>query len=117
MRYANGVLSGLVEVVQTRAFSRKIDGLIGPIDYEELEWYPVGTPSAGAVIPGSGGLRKLKWKAEGRGKRGGVRVIYYWYKGPSMLLMLAAFGKNERVDLTKAELQVLRKVVEAEFGQ
>jgi mRNA-degrading endonuclease RelE of RelBE toxin-antitoxin system len=117
MKYAIGVPSGLAEVIQTKAFSRRVDDFLGPDEYEELEWYLADRPNAGAVIPGSGGLRKLRWKIEGSGKRGGVRVIYYWYKGSSMIVMLTVFGKNERADLTRAELQVLRKAVEAEFGQ
>lgn len=116
MRYANGVPSGLVEIIETKAFSRQIDELLSPGEYEPLGWHLAGDPEAGAVIPGSGGLRKLKWKAQGRGKRGGVRVIYYWCVGPSLLLLLSAFGKNERTDLSKDELNLLRKAVEREFG-
>jgi mRNA-degrading endonuclease RelE of RelBE toxin-antitoxin system len=116
MRYVNGVPSDPIEVIQTKTFSRQIDDLLSPSGYEELEWHLSCRPDAGPVIPASGGLRKLKWKAEGRGKRGGVRVIYYWHKGPSLILMLVAFGKNERSDLSKAELRAVRKAVEAEFG-
>jgi len=117
MKYANGVPSAPIEVVQTRAFSRRIDDLLGPSEYDELEWYLSCRPDAGPVIPGSDGLRKLKWKAPGKGKRGGTRIIYYWRRSPSMILMLAAFGKGEKADLSKAELAVLRKAVEAEFGK
>lgn len=116
MKYANGVPSELVEVIQTRSFSRQIDDLLSASEYEELEWYLSCRPDAGPVIPASGGLRKLKWKAQGRGKRGGVRAIYYWHKSPSLILMLAAFGKNEQADLSRAELKAVRKAVEAEFG-
>lgn len=116
MKYANGVPSTPIEVIQTRAFSRRIDDLLGPTEYEDLEWYLSCRPDAGPVIPGSDGLRKLRWRSEGKGKRGGIRVIYYWRRSPSMILLLAAFGKGERTDLSKTEMKMLRKLVEAEFG-
>ncbi len=117
MRYANGVLFPLSEVIETKAFSRRIDDLLGPDDRDDLYWYLACTPDAGRVIPGSAGLRKLKWKAEGRGKRGGVRIIYYWFKERELVLLLTAFGKNERADLSREEVGILRKLVEAEFKQ
>jgi hypothetical protein len=67
------------------------------------------------TIPGTGGLRKLRWVAPGRGKRGGTRVIYFWHPASSRLLMLFAFAKNERADLTAEQRKVLRRIVESEF--
>jgi hypothetical protein len=60
-------------------------------------------------------LRKLRWVASGRGKRGGTRVIYFWHSASSRLLMLFAFAKNERADLTAEQRKVLRRIVESEY--
>ncbi|WP_310735815.1 type II toxin-antitoxin system RelE/ParE family toxin [Pseudoalteromonas sp. SR45-1] len=69
-------------------------------------------PDMGKVIKQSGGLRKVRWALEGRGKSGGVRVIYYWMTEDDQLYMLYAFPKNEQENLTDAQVQALRKVVE-----
>jgi hypothetical protein len=63
---------------------------------------------------GSGGLRKLRWSAGGHGKRGGIKVIYYWFVSPEVVLMLFAYPKNERDDLTPDQLKQLKKIVEGE---
>ena len=69
-------------------------------------------PDAGDIIKGSGGVRKLRWKAEGRGKRGGVRIIYYLEVVESRFLMLTLNAKNELEDLTANEIKLLKKIVE-----
>jgi hypothetical protein len=72
-------------------------------------------PEQGAVIPGSGGLRKLRWAAVGRGKRGGLRVIYYWVPDEEVFYMLYAYAKNEQGDLTPAQVRILVRLVREEF--
>jgi len=72
-------------------------------------------PEAGKVVPGSGGIRKVRWAASGRGKRGGARILYYLANRQNQIFMLYAFAKNERVDLTKDQLSVLKKAVATEF--
>ena len=72
-------------------------------------------PDAGDLIPGGGGLRKIRWSAQGRGKRGGVRVIYYWAVRQEQILMLLIYAKNERDDLTVEQLKVLRRIIEEEY--
>jgi len=67
------------------------------------------------TIPGSGGLRKLRWSLPGRGKRGGARVIYYWAVIQEQLLMLFMYPKSERDDLTAAQIKILRTIVEEEY--
>ncbi len=69
----------------------------------------------GAIIPRSGGLRKVRWSMSGRGKRGGVRVIYYWVVAEDQILMLFMCPKSEKDDLTPHQLKVLREIVEKEF--
>jgi mRNA-degrading endonuclease RelE of RelBE toxin-antitoxin system len=84
-------------------------------EYRRLQTVLVTHLEIGKIIPGSGGLRKLRWGAQGRGKRGGVRVIYYWVVKQDRILMLLMYGKNEQDDLTADQLKVLRKIVEEEY--
>ncbi len=70
----------------------------------------------GNIIQGSGGVRKIRWKGSGRGKRGGLRIIYYWASDENQIYMLLAYAKNELADLTKHQLSTLRKAVNSEFG-
>ncbi len=72
-------------------------------------------PEQGALIPASGGLRKLRWAASGRGKRGGLRVIYYWLPDEEAFYMLYAYAKNEQGDLTSAQIRILARLVREEF--
>ena len=72
-------------------------------------------PDAGDLIPGSGGLRKIRWGAKGRGKRGGLRIIYYWVVKQDHILMLFIYPKTEQDDLTPGQLKVLRQIIEEEY--
>lgn len=104
-----------VVIVETRVFTSRVIALLSDDDYSSLQLELLRRPAAGAVIPGSGGLRKLRWGMTGRGKRGGARIIYYWHAPSSRLLMLFAYPKNERTDLTAAQREALRKIVESEY--
>jgi hypothetical protein len=104
-----------VVIVETRAFTARIGDLLNPEEYRELQLQLVRHPTAGDVIPGTGGLRKARWGSQGRGKRGGCRVIYFWHPTSRRLLMLFAFSKNERADLTADQKKVLRQIVEREY--
>jgi mRNA-degrading endonuclease RelE of RelBE toxin-antitoxin system len=64
---------------------------------------------------GSGGLRKIRWAESGKGKSGGVRIIYYWLKSKKIILMLLIYSKNERDDLTNEQLKILKSLVQKEF--
>jgi mRNA-degrading endonuclease RelE of RelBE toxin-antitoxin system len=104
-----------VVIVETRAFTARIGELMAGDQYRDLQLHLVARPTAGDVIPGTGGLRKIRWGTTGRGKRGGCRVIYFWHAPSSRLLMLFVFSKGERVDLTSEQKKLLRQVVEAEY--
>jgi len=65
-------------IVETSVFSRLIQELMSDEDYRALQEALITRPESGDIIKGSGGLRKIRWKLEGQGKRGGIRVIYYW---------------------------------------
>lgn len=102
-------------IIETPIFTRALKELLTDDDYRQLQAELVLQPTLGAIIRGSGGIRKVRWAAKGHGKRGGVRVIYYWAVAHDQLLMLLIYPKNERDDLSKDQLQVLKKVVEEEF--
>ena len=72
-------------------------------------------PEQGTVITGSGGLRKLRWGISGKGKRGGIRVIYYWEREQYTIYMLFLYPKYKHEDLTSAQLRVLSRLVREEF--
>jgi hypothetical protein len=68
-------------------------------------------PGAGKIVPGSGGLRKLRWSAKGHGKRGGVRVIYFWWLADDKILLLDIYAKAEQENLTAGEIEKLKRKV------
>lgn len=77
----------------------------------ELVDYLAYHQTAGAVVPGTGGDRKPRWGLEGRGKRGGARVIYFYHDMEMPLYLITAFAKNQRENLSQAELNFMRKLV------
>jgi mRNA-degrading endonuclease RelE of RelBE toxin-antitoxin system len=104
-----------VQFVETSAFTRRVRKLLDMDAYFALQLHLLRNPAAGSILRGTGGLRKIRWQTRGRGKRGGVRVIYYWLKDRETILMLFAFGKSERADLSDEQRGTLRQVVEREL--
>jgi mRNA-degrading endonuclease RelE of RelBE toxin-antitoxin system len=98
-------------IYETTVFTEQIVSLIDDDSYAELQALLVVDPEAGDIIPRSKGLRKIRWKAAGRGKRGGIRVIYYLVHREE-IFMLFAYAKNEQEDLTSDQLRRLRVLVE-----
>lgn len=99
-------------IIETPIFTKVINDLMRDDEYRELQEALVNRPDMGKVIKNGGGLRKVRWALEGRGKSGGVRVIYYWMAEDEQLYMLYAFPKNVQGDLTNAQVKALRNVVE-----
>jgi len=102
-------------IFETSAFTKAIDGLLDDHEYAALQETLAGNPDAGDRIPGTGGLRKLRWAVPGRGKRGGMRVIYYWIVSKDQIFMLLAYPKNRQDDLTAAQKRVLTALVKKEL--
>jgi mRNA-degrading endonuclease RelE of RelBE toxin-antitoxin system len=102
--------------IETPVFSRAIIALLDDEAYRLLQLAMLLRPECGPLIPNSGGLRKLRWPLPGRGKRGGLRVIYYWDERREVFYMLYAYTKNEQEDLTAQQLRVLARLVREEFG-
>ena len=84
-------------------------------EYRELQIELAVRPRAGAVIPGSGGVRKLRWAGGGKGKRGGFRLFYFWREASGRIYLLHLLEKSERADLTPRQLATLRRLVEEEL--
>jgi hypothetical protein len=100
-----------MEIRESHVFTRQVDATLTLEDYRALQLHLVGRPDAGVVIPGSGGLRKLRWATTGRGKRGGARVIYYWYVEASRIYLLLLYAKNEQDDLSPEQKRTLKRLV------
>ena len=83
--------------------------------YRELQNTLISCPEAGKIMKGSGGIRKVRWGTDDQGKRGGVRVIYYWAVNANQIFMLMVYPKKERDNLTEQQLSLLKKIVEREF--
>lgn len=96
-----------MEIIETPIFTRKIKDALSDDEYGKLQWALVINPEAGTVIPGSKGLRKLRWVIAGRGKRGGLRIIYYWYVRDDKIYMLFPYVKSAQADLTREQIKIL----------
>ena len=97
---------------ETTHFTRRLFRYMNDDEYMRLQNLLLKKPTVGVVIPGGGGLRKLRWAASGRGKRGGARVIYYLALTHDRILLLDIYAKNEQADVTKDELKALQKQAE-----
>jgi hypothetical protein len=106
-----------ITVVETHEFLSATKKLMDDAERSALVEYIAWNPTAGDVIPGSGGVRKIRWGLEGRGKRGGARVIYFFHDVEMPLYLLEAYAKNEHTNLTRAECNelqlVTRQIVES----
>jgi mRNA-degrading endonuclease RelE of RelBE toxin-antitoxin system len=104
-------------IVETPIFTKQLLSTLSDDEYRLLQNMLLERPDAGKVIPGSAGLRKLRWAAEGRGKRSGLRVIYYWFTARGTILLLFIYPKNVLDNLTPDQLKQLKKVVEEEYHE
>jgi len=93
------------------AFTRRVVELLEDDDLARVQGILLARPDARKVIPKSGGLRKLRVAAKGHGKRGGARMIYYWVVARDRILLLDIYAKNEKEDLSAAELKSLRTLI------
>ena len=101
----------LMTVLETPFFLRKAEGLLTEDERGKLVTFLAVTPVAGDLIPETGGVRKLRWAAKGKGKRSGVRVIYYFHSEAFPLFLLNVYAKNQQANLTKAERNELKELV------
>ena len=97
-----------VVFVETPVFYRRVQQYMDDDEYAELQMFLAARPEAGKIIKGSGGMRKLRWAGSGRDKRGGLRVIYYWWVAKDRISLLLVYPKNEMDDLTADQLKILK---------
>ncbi len=102
-----------VRIFATRTYERAIRKLLPEADRRAMEAAIIADPGASPVIRGTGGLRKLRWAGSGRGKRGGIRTIYYRHAGPDAIYLLTAYAKADREDLRPADRKVFTRLVAA----
>jgi hypothetical protein len=84
----------MISFVETKLFTRLVQEYLSDDEYSELQRALIANPETGAVVPGSGGIRKLRWGVAGRGKRGGIRVIYFLRTRQGQIWMLTLYPKN-----------------------
>jgi mRNA-degrading endonuclease RelE of RelBE toxin-antitoxin system len=92
-------------LVETSIFSKLLPSYWSDDEYAAFQSHLAKHPESGDLIRGGGGARKVRWAASGKGKSGGVRVIYYWFRSDVQIVLLTIFGKGERDNLSAAELK------------
>jgi len=100
-----------VVFIETELFTKQAEKELQDEDYGEFQRHLAMHPNAGPVIRGSGGVRKVRWALPGKGKSGGIRVMYYWRSNKDQIYLLYLFKKGERSDLTDSQLKELAKYV------
>lgn len=98
--------------IETKLFTRLVVEYLSDDEYRELQSTLIRNPEAGDIVAGSGGVRKLRWRAAGRGKRGGYRVIYFAKLGQGVIWMLTIYLKNVAENIPAHVLRQIRKEVE-----
>ncbi len=102
------------EFIELPPFAELRDELFSDEEFRNLQIFLIDQPKAGDVIPETGGCRKLRWAAKGKGKRGGARVIYFLRMTDDQIVLVAAYGKGERDDVPRAWLKRIKEVFEHE---
>ncbi len=100
-----------MEFIETPTFTRLILELLTDDEYRELQNFLLEDPERGDILKGGGGIRKVRYSLPGKGKRGGIRVIYYWIVKDDQILMLLAYPKSRKDTLTDRETAILRNLV------
>lgn len=100
-------------IVELPEFRRRVTGLLKEEEKSALISYLAVHPQAGDLLQGTGGIRKLRWSAQGKGKSGGVRVIYYFHNAQMPLFLLTLFGKGEKANISKSERNDLARLTSA----
>jgi len=101
----------LITIVELPEYIKSAEKELSKDERDELIYYLSSNPKAGTLMQGTGGVRKLRWASKGKGKSGGSRVIYFYYNDTIPLFLLTILGKNEKINLRKAERNELAKFV------
>jgi mRNA-degrading endonuclease RelE of RelBE toxin-antitoxin system len=103
--------------VETKSFTASLPDYLTDEEYRALQQVLLENPMAGDVMQGTGGFRKLRWpdSRRGKGKRGGLRVIYYWIGQDKKIWMFAIYDKDEMADLSPSEKKALKSAIESQL--
>ncbi len=101
--------------IETPIFTEDVERELSLEEYRQLQLTLLLRPTQGNLIQGSGGLRKLRWRRAGMGKRSGLRAIYYWEAMSETCYMLMVYRKNDQENLTSKQLAILRRLIKEEF--
>lgn len=101
-----------MEFIESPLFTRYLSSYLNDEEYRALQWHLAFQPEKGDLIPGSGGLRKLRWMTKGQGKRSGLRVIYYYQLSTHQLWLLILYAKNEIENISNDILKKIKQELE-----
>src|SRR6476646_155639 len=107
-----------MEFLETSAFSKRLIQYLTDDEFRELQNHLRLNPEAGDIIPGAGGIRKLRWadRRRGKGRRGGLRVIYYYYASEFQIWFITLYDKNEAKDLSAQQKKIMKAFIGEEPG-
>jgi hypothetical protein len=108
-----------MEFVEAPAFTRHIGKYLDDDSYRELQLALAVEPEKGDVMPATGGFRKLRWRdlRRGKGSRGGLRIVYYYFQTERQIWLVTIYDKDEATDLTAAEKRALKDAIQTETGR
>jgi hypothetical protein len=98
--------------IEASLFTKKVYEYLSDDQYMNLQLFLIDNPDAGKIIQGTGGLRKLRWATGNKGKRSGIRIIYYWKLAAEHIYFFTLYAKNEASDLSTKEKKLLKKMLE-----
>jgi len=106
-----------MEFIEAPAFTRHLPGYLSEEGYQELQARLAANPEMGDLMPGTGGFRKLRWAdvRRGKGRRGGLRIVYYHFASDHQIWLMTLYDKGEAVDLTGREKKALKAAIESEL--
>src|SRR5882724_11557098 len=106
-----------MEFIEAPAFTRYLPDYLGDEDYRKLQVTVAANPDLGDLMPGTGGFRKIRWAdiRRGKGRRGGLRIIYYYFKTDQQIWFMTLYDKNEATDMSATEKKALKSVLETEL--
>ena len=100
-----------MQIIELPNFTKLVVSYLNDDEYKELQNHLVKHPKSGDLIPETGGLRKVRWAGSGKGKRGGLRVIYFWVTSDDEIIMVSIYKKSDMDDLTKEQYKNLMEEI------
>jgi len=104
----------MITLKESPIFTKYVDKYLSDDEYAALQWELLTNPEMGVLIPGSSGLRKIRWKTQHGGKRGGYRIIYYWHNQQGEIWLLMMYAKNEAENISAKVLRQIKEDFESE---